>query len=860
MLTGFTSLYAEVPRIIEVHGRMLSTDGMSGLTGTEKRNFLVKIVPVSQSSQTIPTFTQTINDVTVENGQFSFPLDLSTGVGPQLLFDTPYTLQISVGPRAVGGLLGDQILASKPYAFTADNALSLGSRPPSAYITAHSHDRMNIQSFTIDGSRETRSNIDQFIIKNSVRTANDTIFRVNEDGELRSIGGLVASSGIFTRQGFQIRNGTQLMLFMDNLGDMTTPTTPSGELSIGRSLLVSGSMVNTNNASNVFQNLNLTGLMSLQVGSVVTGVNLNQIIGQSHTLEQHLNEGASSLLSSLTTMLSGGLADDLHTHVFNNREVKSLPLNLIDSARIQDGTIMGDKFMVGANISDSKLAQIVTSGKIALSALPVDVARLGSNNSFKVPFPISQTDFDNFQSKSFSLISTLDDRLAGAFPLISFSDRPGPAGSLFEYRLMSSGDVLYSRPALPNTSFSIVSPDLKLLTYLSGTNTKIQQSGIFAASVIASDSVSNEDFADSSISSNSLLDGDVQGADLADSSITVNALGVLGTDAFAVEGILNSRIANFSLTDADFMPGAFNATHIQDEGIGFADIAVRTLSASKLTLGSIERSRFSSGGIKPLLNEDFADRSISGNKVSSEVARRIDNSKIAASVFQARTQPVRLTSADSTVMVTLKDTTITEYNYANTNNPVFLSLKLPQFVGSATGRPLEVTNNNGVVFAFRNDNRLQLSYPSGGAMMAVTIGPEALAVLAGVSDTSGFCGNRDSAMRPMNGALGASLRTADCVSSQRNHGLGELQYSDATNFCASNGYRVCSVTQYYRACRLGLIEKQRTYMTQDYASTGRVTGFQVANNDNRCAATNGTDYTITSVADNTNQSFYCCLR
>jgi hypothetical protein len=854
-----TSAVFAIPRQIEVQGRLMSTDGITPLTGTELRNFLVTILPVSQNAAPIVTVTREITNVTVENGQFQFILDLSDAVAQNLAFDQPYQLRVAVGPRQGGGRVGDMSLSTRPYAFTADNALTFASRPPSAYITAHSHDRLNVSSFAIDGSRETRSNLDQFLIRNSVRVPSDTVFRINEDGELRSLGGMTATSLIQTRQGFQVRNGSELRVILDNLGDMSTPTTVAANLSVASAILVTGSLVNTPQATNIFSEVTITGILSLSTGSSVTGANLGTKLGQTHTLEQHLTEGGSTLLSALTTMLAGNLADELHTHVFNNREVKSLPNNLVDSARIRDGEITGDKFSPQAGIQDSKLAQISSAGKILISALPSEVIQTGVNASFKNPLPATVTDFDALQSKAVSIVSTLDDRLPGAFELVTFKDRPGPAGSLFDYTLMSSGDLRYSRPSLPNTSFTIESPDNKVLTYLRGVNTKISPVGFFGGSVIANSTVSDADFANSTISTLAIADGEIQGADLQDSAVGVNALGVLTGNAFATATVLNSRIAGLSVTDSDIAIGAINANLIENEGVGFADIVNRTLQPAKLALLSIDKSRFSSAANKALLAEDFADRSIGVSKLSSEASRTIDVSKISTEVFSARTQPVRITSSSSTQVVTIRDTTFSAYNYNGTANPVFLSLKLPQFVASTTGNPLEAKSPQGVVFAFRNDNHLQLSYTSGGNLIPVTVAPEAMAVLAGVPTPAGFCGNKDSLMRPLNTTLGASLRSADCISTTRNHGLGDLTYPDAVNTCAQNGYRVCSAAQLHRACRQGLIEKQRTYMTGAYAGNGRIGSLQVANNDNRCAVAT-TDYSVTSIADNTSQSFYCCLR
>ena len=263
---------------------------------------------------------------------------------------------------------------------------------------------------------------------------------------------------------------------------------------------------------------------------------------------------------------------------------------------------------------------------------------------------------------------------------------------------------------------------------------------------------------------------------------------------------------------------------------------------------------------------DFASRSIGESRISSETSRRIGVAKLSQAVFLARTQPLNVRSSGGSGILTLRDNTANAHSFNGAYRVPFLELSIPQFVaGQSTAALQLVDQNQNQIFGLMNNGDIELGYDADSTpavqIVAVTLTDRLLAVLAGVSDTSGSCGNGDSKMVPFLTVKATTSRRSDCISRYRNHGAsspsGSQVFLAAQEKCSEQGYRVCSMNQYYSACRKGLLDATQTYMTQDLASDTRVAAFQVQN-ANTC--TNTTDFAVTSVDVTAAGQFYCCLR
>ncbi len=477
------------------------------------------------------------------------------------------------------------------------------------------------------------------------------------------------------------------------------------------------------------------------------------------------------------------------------------------------------------------------------------------------------------------MVSTFDDRVIGAFTLVRFADRPtsltNPTnpGNRFQYDLMSSGDVVYSRPSEPVTSFGLVSPDPKSKTFLQGTNLEFQNpqlaSGVdfFNGSMIKSASISNADFANDTISSTELADASLQTADFADLSVLAENIAPLTTSAFASASVSASKIkTNISpLLAADFADGAVTNAKFAVAGIGqtvFADRSIaRTAIATKTLLGN----RFvnaSVAGLVQLSSADFQIGSIQVTKLSSSVANLLNKDKFALSAFQARTQPVDVITSLAPV-VALTQTQSLFSAYQGKDFPVFMRLTVPGFVsGSSASAAVELLDSNSNrVFSIHNNGNLHLGFAESATLVtSVPISAKALANMVGVPTKTGDCGSGDINMTTLNiGFSTSGLQSADCISKTINHGLSQLSWHPAEQICLSNGYRLCSVQQYYNACRVGgRIASTKTYITGKLASPTKAITFSV-NNTNSCTGT--ADFTVGS-ANLTGGpfDFHCCQK
>ena len=134
-----------------------------------------------------------------------------------------------------------------------------------------------------------------------------------------------------------------------------------------------------------------------------------------------------------------------HSHVYENKELSAFPNDFIESKLILNDQLSNAEFSNDPNslIEDTKLATISSPGKIILSAVPSQVALTNIDNDFTNAFPLTQSNFDKFLSKSLTIASSIDDRIDGAFPLLSFKDQNITQSNLFNYTINSSGDLFF---------------------------------------------------------------------------------------------------------------------------------------------------------------------------------------------------------------------------------------------------------------------------------------------------------------------------------------------------------------------------------------------------------------------------------
>lgn len=129
-----TAIYADIPRTINYQGKLTDKQGYA-LNG--EYNVTFKLYDVETGGT--PLWTEFHSNIQVQKGLFSVLLGTMTPLN--LSFDKQYYLGIQVG--ADPEMAPRQILASAPYAFTAESAKTVTSPPFSGFGAWYTKDTNN---------------------------------------------------------------------------------------------------------------------------------------------------------------------------------------------------------------------------------------------------------------------------------------------------------------------------------------------------------------------------------------------------------------------------------------------------------------------------------------------------------------------------------------------------------------------------------------------------------------------------------------------------------------------------------------------------------------------------------------------
>jgi hypothetical protein len=838
---------------------------------------------------------RTLQGITVTNGLFTLSIDTSAQPGETpLTFDAPYLVEVVLGGSS-GGRVGQQVFSSMPYAFGSENALNLNSIGPLAYATkGHGLETPGTSSFTIDGSAETKASQDQLLIQNDSSGSFQTVFSLDENGDLKSLRNIQATSEILSLSGLDIRRvnsaGNSVSVFqVTSFGDLFAINSEfPGRLSVLGTLKVTGSLKGAGLTSSTFDfngDLQVNSSLEFLTGSVIQLQGASNPVGISHQIEDHDQSSGSLMQSRLQTLTSNKIVDSsFHVHPFENGEVSQFNDDTLDGNMIKDGSLKDSDFQSSDSsllILDTQLGSISTLGKILLSALPAEVAQTGLNNNFTSPFPQTLNEFDQVKSKAISIISTLDERESGAFPLLRFLDNiPQGSTNLFELSVLSSGDLLWSAGIQggATSGFSFLSPGgsgNKPKTFFNAGNIRFEDLdgnssvSFFDSAMIEDGSLTGEDFANQAIDSSKIIDYDsnisnsgvgfadfstqaVASADLA-GSFTSRVFSDLGSSAGAA--ITSLELEDATLLSDNFADEAVTTNKIKDAAIDSASrFGTLILTDGKIKDGAVTNEKLHDLQSSPsdfLQGDDFALASITSSKISTVFADRLDLSKISAEVLDSRTLPMQI-STDAAVILTLINSNLTE--------PMLLArLQLMNFSSATDYSPaLEIQDNLGNrILSLNTNGSISLSF-STGSLVPVTLEPNLMATLFGISDKNGDCGLGDQKMQLLVGA--SSDFRYDCISKNLNHGVPAQSYFDAEQVCHSDGYELCDANQYLRACALNLLTTGEHLLSQGLAGASTAITFDVLNGANNCSD-DSNDYSFSSVASTSaSTGFRCCLK
>ena len=343
-----------VPQTIQYQGRFLDAATNRPVAGVVTKQIVFNIRKVEAGNvpgQIIDT--HTASNVSVRDGVFNVEIPISDNVK----FDEPYGIEVIVQGSG-GGNVGFQPFRSVPYAITAKNALFLGGLSANQYaLTTHIHTNAGQKKFTIDGTGANLLSDDaQFTIING---AGQEVFRVSASGDLQRVNRIVASGAIETEGALRVVNEQQDDVFIaDQNGNVAISgdLTISGVSSVG-SLEVSGDAIM--NQITISESLTLGPNVIINATTGDDGINL---IGTSHTLEDH---ASSNLFSKLISLTDGSVVTaSFHSHSIGNAEITSNSIadDAVLGIHIKDGEITNDDIAINAAIDDSKLATISTAG------------------------------------------------------------------------------------------------------------------------------------------------------------------------------------------------------------------------------------------------------------------------------------------------------------------------------------------------------------------------------------------------------------------------------------------------------------------------------------------------------------------
>jgi hypothetical protein len=920
--------WATIPTTILYQGRVLNFSDQKPVEGQFAANFKVVLYQSSNGTRAT-TFIKSINNVVVQDGLFSLEIPIEenelldqVGVAMPLPdFSSPYEIEVLIGDKNRGGLIGRQVFHSVPYAYSAKSASYLNRLGPDGYaLVSHSHATPGTAVFEIDASQEAKTNSDQFVIVNSSAT---TVFKVDQDSKVISMGKIQATSHIVISNNLSTvttMGGSKFPLQITKNGDFigNGDISPSlnevvTKLSVTGALKTSGGYFKptlnrdplfTYDYKDTFQtSLLIEDSLTLKRVSTdaVQMVGAENIIANAHNLEGHklfesqMGANVATLVSKLplnvfsngsykrvwTTQATVFNADHLHTHELSSNSVLEFPTvdgGVIESRHIGDGTLVDADFSSSDKISSSRLGTISKTGAIDLNALPTGnfgvALKTGSNQFLDINRKKGElivNEFDGIKAKGLSLISNSNVNDVPVTTVLTIRGGGANNSSEMTYKFFSNGEFLLS----DNVS-------------LETTRIRLKRTGSMAdrfvvtgpAMVIRPPAGEEASFFDG----DDIEDGQILGEDFVNGAITTLKFknfsisdssfrtGGAGNNQFT---FTNTSFKTSTLTSKSFGAGSlttvafgvdFETDKLKDLSISGEDFVDSTIKAADFVANSITSDKVCTGLGKCIESSKWAPDTIVSSKFAASAVTggelstgTITDVRLAASVLTARTAPMKITTD-----ATFEQHRMFRLNNESSSNPgVFLEMESIDNTGVA----LSLLNGEGrPYFKIRNDSSFNMGYITGsaGPMYLVTVTTKFLAPLVGVEDKNGNCGNADSDMTRIRNVLSSTSQTtyANCISAQANHGMVPLSYLNAMAVCNSRGYKLCEVSDYLAACQNGKLEKNVAYMTNDLSlNVGPPLNPVMFTNKSWTATPCNTEGDIdVTVTPDTNLNFRCCLK
>jgi hypothetical protein len=891
LLINLVVSVADVPEVMIYQGVLINNTTNKPVKGFEIQNFKVVFRKSSDLTATV-ILQQEVKNVKVENGVFTLHIPVPITTSITTLFDEPYTVDVLIANESSGGKLGTDVLKVVPYSFYSHNSLKLGGIASTDYaISSHVHSTPNTHAFRIDGSGQVGSQSDQLIIKNTLSGVAVNVFTVNEDGLLTSQGSIKSSSNVMSDGGISLvkdinaSDANNTILNLTSTGDILgVNATREGSVSVQGTMTVSGQLARRTNSIDqaILSTQTFNGPLSINgplIFNTILGAEskiifsgATNVVGQSHTMENHDTLADTSVLQTkLTSLISNPTFDAniYHTHELPSGYVSDFIDNTINTGEISDGSLLNIDFLgsVPANfavadlIVDTKLAIISTPGKIATSAFPTELIQKAKSNVFgNSESFINNTliQFDATQSKTAHLLSTAPANDLPVFTLLDIGQRTNS----FSLTMNSKGFLYYSHAGSSNqTGFEIQSDNSK--TYIRGAKFVFDttlDSSIFTGSVIEDGTITTSDLLtydganiSSSLQKEKFVDLTVKGEDIADLAITTSLF---------FNDIDSSKIQSNAVTTADLRDKSGQVV-----GLGTANFASKSITNIKitttpsqqmtttkfknlsvtaidLTSDAITSGKISNGAIQ---TSDLASASVTSGKIK---LADLTSAKFSSDVIRYRTAAMTISTTNSDVMTlywgTLHNADIPSYRFIYINKPIFTAAS----DGSAA---IELESLGKRVFSINNNGSISLSYNSAGVVYPVTMTVEYVAGLVGASTASGFCGYNDPDLVPLNSSTG---KTFDCISRANNHiDLPDMSYIDASQTCRQNGFALCDTGQLQRACALDKLTLNQVYISSDLVSNTDAATITQTTAGSNCGTA---DFTLGNVTATTASNFMCC--
>ena len=863
----------EIPQVLQYQGRFLdlaTNRPVEGVISKQMTFTIKKIQTNGVPGETV--FSETINNVSIRDGVFNVELSIPDSV----VFDKPFGIDVQV--QGVG--LGFQKFKAVPYAITSKNALQLGGKDASQYSTIdHTHETAGGKSFTIDGTGSgITSNEPQLTIKNGL---GQEVFQVTASGDISKVSKIEASGAIEAEGSIRVVNVDKQDVFVAD---------KSGDISVKRNLDVIGSA--TLGSLDVggqasFKNLSLQGKLIFESGSSVEAlVGAENIIGKAHFVEDHQN---SVLFTNLKSLINGStVTAAFHVHNIGASQITStaIAIGAVNSDIIEDGSITNADIAANAQIADSKLATIVTSGKVNVTALPTEVALENKSNTFGAGFSVSKqstletiNEFDQLKSKSFQVISTSSKDGLNFIEISDLNKRftwSLDAGGALKYevtgeitpRIKISNTGSKTEIALKEVVFdgddfirgdviedgTITTEDIadgsvttEKIAASAVTSIKIADGAVTSAK-IATDAITTLKIKDGAIIGAKIAVGAITSANIADDGITKDQIqsGAVTTEKIADNAVTNAKIFDGSVTTAKIATGAVTTDKIFSSAVTTAKIADGAVTSAKLATGAVISSKIATGAVTTdkIDNEAVTTAKISGGAITSvKIADgAITNINLSDEVVLARKTPMSISlSSGTSPHITLT---------SSLSNPTFLRLQ-SNSSNTLSGPGILITNGDSTQSLSLNLDS-SISMLTQGLTQPVVLKPEVFAAMMGVGNASSEClmNNDYFQVNPNNGA------------DERGNGFcynipaSAKKFGLALEQCNDEGGSLCSISELRQACEANVLPSTDPLMSMQLTFTTTISVITYENNGD-CAQSDGSNFATHPITNTAN--FACCI-